>query len=231
MQGLGGLLCLATVAIEALLSVMAAALSGFGLFFRVSFRWGHDDLLRIVMSSIPAYMKETMSHLASISKRQTRGEDAPAPPSYKPFMMNGFHGVSSENPHQCLLKFMFGKARTMRDLEASLPAYQGRGRRPKAPWQSVRAWRTSRAMDAWTRLTVRDGEKGPVDIEMVKHRVQTRLERKRPGPQEWLVVTRRPLADENGWEAQASRDATDHDTRYRYSYYLTPTQIPASGLE
>src|SRR5881296_216559 len=111
MQGLGGLLCLATVAIEALLSVMAAALSGFGLFFRVSFRWGHDDLLRIVMSSIPTYMKETMSHLASISKRQTRGEDAPAPPSYKPFMMNGFHGVSSENPHQCLLKFMFGKAR------------------------------------------------------------------------------------------------------------------------
>src|SRR5206468_11899148 len=56
MQGLGGLLCLATVAIEALLSVMAAALSGFGLFFRVSFRWGHDDLLRIVMSSIPTYM-------------------------------------------------------------------------------------------------------------------------------------------------------------------------------
>src|SRR5437016_8527044 len=110
MQGLGGLLCLATVAIEALLSVMAAALSGFGLFFRVTFRWGHDDLLRIVMSSIPTYMKETMSHLASISKRQTRGEDAPAPPSYKPFMMNGFHGVSSENPHQCLLKFMFGKA-------------------------------------------------------------------------------------------------------------------------
>ena len=120
---------------------------------------------------------------------------------------------------------------TMRDLEASLPAYQGRGRRPKAPWQSVRAWRTSRAMDAWTRLTVRDGEKGPVDIEMVKRRVQTRLERKRTGPQEWLVVTRRPLADENRWDTQASRDATDHDTRYRYSYYLTPTQTPASGLE
>ncbi len=30
---------------------------------------------------------------------------------------------------------------TMRDLEASLPAYQGRGRRPKSPWQSVTAWR------------------------------------------------------------------------------------------
>ena len=30
---------------------------------------------------------------------------------------------------------------TMRDLEAPLPAYAGRGRRPKAPWQSVTHWR------------------------------------------------------------------------------------------
>src|SRR5512132_2918475 len=74
----------------------------------------------------------------------------------------------------------------------------------------------------WTRLTVRDGEKGPVQMEMVKRRVQTRLERKRTGPEEWLVVTRRPLADDNGLGAQASRDATDQDTRYRYHYYLTP---------
>ena len=120
---------------------------------------------------------------------------------------------------------------TMRDLASPWPTYQGRGRRPKLPWQSVTAWRTSRTMDAWTRWTVRDGEKGAVEIEMVKRRVQTRLERKRPGPQEWLVVTRRPLADANRWEAQASRDATDHDTRYRSYYSLTPTQTPASGLE
>ena len=46
---------------------------------------------------------------------------------------------------------------------------------------------------AWTRLTVRDGEKGLVAIEMVRRRVQTRIERKRMGPQEWLVVTRRAL--------------------------------------
>src|SRR5213592_1447020 len=32
---------------------------------------------------------------------------------------------------------------TMRDLETPWPAYQGRGRRPKAPWQSVCAWRQS----------------------------------------------------------------------------------------
>jgi len=119
----------------------------------------------------------------------------------------------------------------MRDLEALLPAYQGRGRRPKAPWQSVTAWRQSLAPDAWTRLTVRDGEKGPVEIEMVTRRVQTRLERKRTGPEEWLVVTRRPLSDERTFEAQASRDACDQDAWYRYRYYLTPTCVSEGELK
>ena len=76
---------------------------------------------------------------------------------------------------------------------------------------------------AWRRLTVRDGEKGPVAIEMVKRRVQTRMEHKRSGPQEWLIVTRRPLSDERPLAARASRDATDQDTRYRHHDYLTPS--------
>jgi SRSO17 transposase len=120
---------------------------------------------------------------------------------------------------------------TMRDLEAPLPLYQGRGRRPKAPWQAVSTWRKALNPDGWRRFTVRDGEKGPVEIEMVTRRVQTRLERKRTGPEEWLVVTRRPLADNSPLEPQASRDATDRDTHYHYHYYLTPSQTHESGSE
>ena len=114
---------------------------------------------------------------------------------------------------------------TIRDLEAPLPVYHGRGRRPKSPWHSVTQWRQGLDAEAWTYLTVRDGEKGPVAIEMVKCRVQTRIERKRTGPEEWLVVTRRPLADERTLEPKASPDATDQDARYRYHYYLTPTGV------
>jgi hypothetical protein len=55
-----------------------------------------------------------------------------------------------------------------------------------------------------------------VAIEMVTRRVQTRIERKRTGPEEWLVVTRRPLSDDRALEPRASRDATDQDARYRY---------------
>ena len=67
----------------------------------------------------------------------------------------------------------------IRDLEAPWPVYQGRGRPPKPPWQSVTVWRHALDPDAWAHVTVRDGEKGPVEIEMVTRRVQTRLEHKR----------------------------------------------------
>jgi SRSO17 transposase len=120
---------------------------------------------------------------------------------------------------------------TVRDLEAPLPAYRGRGRRPKAPWQSVRTWRQSLGSEGWTGLTVRDGEKGPVGIEMMKRRVQTRLERKRTGPEEWLVVTRRSLTHDSIGEGKSSPDATEHDGYYRYRYSLTPTSVSEVTLE
>jgi SRSO17 transposase len=119
----------------------------------------------------------------------------------------------------------------VRDLEVPSPAYQGRGRPPKAPWQLACAWRTSLPSAGWTHLTVCDGEKGPVEMAIVKRRVQTRLERKRTGPEEWLVVTRRPLTDDSPSEGNSSPDATEHDGRYCYRYYLTPTWVSAVEIK
>src|SRR5262249_40352558 len=92
----------------------------------------------------------------------------------------------------------------------------------EVPWEAANPTKIVRS----SFLTVR--EKGPVGIEMVKRRVQTRLGRKRTGPEEWLVVTRCPLADDRTLEGQASPDATEHDGRYRYQYYLTPTRVSES---
>jgi SRSO17 transposase len=119
---------------------------------------------------------------------------------------------------------------TIRDREAPAPAYHGRGRRPKAPGQSGRAWRQSRGSAGWTRLTVRDGAKGPVELERRTRRVQTRLARKRPGPAAWLVGTRRPLEDHRLWEPRASRDATAQDARSRSQYSRTPPGGSAGEL-
>jgi SRSO17 transposase len=70
-----------------------------------------------------------------------------------------------------------------------------------------------------------------VEIEMATRRVQTRLERKRTGPEEWLVVTRRPRSDDRPLEPRASRDATDQDARHRYQYSLTPTGVSEAALK
>src|SRR2546430_5826217 len=109
MQGFGGLLRLVPITVAALLSVTTAALSGFGVFFRVSFGLGHDALLRIVIISRPD-IKETRSHLVSISSLQTSGDAPVAMRAHKPFIMHNFHGVPSGRQGQFSLKFTFGKA-------------------------------------------------------------------------------------------------------------------------
>jgi hypothetical protein len=70
MSGLGDLLGLATVTLEALLRMVAAALSGFRLFFGISFSRRHGDLLHTVIISRRG-MKETLSHSLSAGKPQS----------------------------------------------------------------------------------------------------------------------------------------------------------------
>src|SRR5713101_5305752 len=79
---------------------------------------------------------------------------------------------------------------SMRDVEVEPPAYSGRGRHPKRPWQPVEAWSQSLDDAAWQRLDVRDGSKGPLVIEAVKRRVVSRTHRRQQGAQETLVVIR-----------------------------------------
>src|SRR5712691_9650698 len=78
----------------------------------------------------------------------------------------------------------------MRDLEVEPPASSGRGRRPTRPWQSVEAWSQSLGEEAWCRIDVRDGAKGPLVVEAVKRRVVSRTHRRQQGDEEMLVVIR-----------------------------------------
>jgi SRSO17 transposase len=95
----------------------------------------------------------------------------------------------------------------MRDLEVEPPAYSGRGRRPTRPWHSVEAWSQSRDDEAWQRLDVRDGSKGPLVVEAVKRRVVSRTHRRQQGDQETLVVIR-------------SRERDQHEV-VKVDYYLS----------
>ena len=93
----------------------------------------------------------------------------------------------------------------IRDIEVEPPAYRGRGRLPKQPFQRVNAWRDSLDDDAWTRVDVRDGEKGPLVLEIVKRRVLARTERGCADEAEELLVVTRSL---------------DEDNQAKYDYHL-----------
>jgi SRSO17 transposase len=82
-----------------------------------------------------------------------------------------------------------------RDLDVPPPAYSGRGRYPMSPFLRLDRRRAALPEDAWTRINVRDGEKGPLVVEVVKRRVQARTETGGTGPDELLFVARERQAD------------------------------------
>jgi SRSO17 transposase len=98
----------------------------------------------------------------------------------------------------------------IRDLESQPPAYGGRGQPPKQPFQRVDKWRDTLSKAAWTKIDVRDGEKGPLVTELIKRRVVARTERGwEDCAEELLVVTRTP--ESNG--------------TMKYDYYLSNAPV------
>lgn len=80
----------------------------------------------------------------------------------------------------------------IRDLDAPPPArkHGQRGPLPQAPAVSISQWAKALPDSGWTRVFVRDGEKGPQTLEVATTRVRARTERKKNGAQEIAVVTR-----------------------------------------
>jgi SRSO17 transposase len=79
----------------------------------------------------------------------------------------------------------------VRDLERRRPPrrHAGRGRKREVPFCRADAWAARQPDSRWTRLTVCDGERGPLRVDAMAVRVRTKEER-RVGPEERLVVMR-----------------------------------------
>jgi SRSO17 transposase len=66
---------------------------------------------------------------------------------------------------------------TVRDLEGAMPQYSGRGPHPKRAFEQVRAWSKALPSEAWRRIEVGQGERGPRFVELVATRVVARTDR------------------------------------------------------
>ena len=80
---------------------------------------------------------------------------------------------------------------TIRDLQRRRPPRRkaGVGRKREVPFVRADAWAQSQPASRWERITVRDGEKGPLEVEAMSVPVRAKQEG-RIGPEERLIVIR-----------------------------------------
>lgn len=83
----------------------------------------------------------------------------------------------------------------VRDLTAPDPPYGGRGPRPQVPFTRADRWCAGLPEEAWQTIEVRDGEKGPLRVQVVRRLVQARTEGQPSDVAEFLVVFRERQAD------------------------------------
>jgi SRSO17 transposase len=83
----------------------------------------------------------------------------------------------------------------VRDLTVPEPPSSGSGRRPRTPWMRVDRWCAAVPASAWQTIEVRDGEKGPVLVQVTRTLVQARTEGRASDLAELLVVFRERQGD------------------------------------
>lgn len=93
----------------------------------------------------------------------------------------------------------------IRDLDAPAPPGGGRGAPRKRPFERVDHWRDALPASAWTKIDVRDADKGRLEVEVATCRVKAKIKQRAMKYDEMLVIVR--SLDEAG--------AT------KYDYYLS----------
>jgi SRSO17 transposase len=80
---------------------------------------------------------------------------------------------------------------TVRDLQRRRPRRKkaGVGRKREVPFARADRWAANQPASRWQRITVRDGEKGPLEVDAMTVRVRARQDG-RIGPEERLLVIR-----------------------------------------
>jgi hypothetical protein len=95
----------------------------------------------------------------------------------------------------------------VQDLTAPPPAYCGRGRRPGLPFVRADRWAAALPVERWQTVEVRDGEKGPLEVQAAWALVQARSDGRPSGVAETLVAFRERQADGSWKHDYALSDA------------------------
>lgn len=87
---------------------------------------------------------------------------------------------------------------SIRELEPESDEKGHQKNHKKRPFVQAQKWEKEQQEDAWSKIKVCDGEKGPLEIEILKTKVRAKEERLWIGEEEVLVVTR--IKEKEGWK-------------------------------
>jgi SRSO17 transposase len=151
--------------------------------------WAKDRARR-AMCHIPRGIRFKTAHELSLELLEARREQLPHG------WINGDDAFGSVPWFRAELRGM--GERYLLEIPGSLtvcaaedPPKTGKGGRPrKAPFIRASRWKDGVGADAWVRIHIRDGVKGPLVVWAARARVRTRAKRRRDLAVEWLLVTR-----------------------------------------
>ena len=99
---------------------------------------------------------------------------------------SGFRGELRRRNERYLLAVPSNTLIRLVDAASSTESDPG----PRPPFRGVAKWCATLPAEAWTKLEVRDAEKGPLVVEVLSARVTAKLSGGREGPEELLFITR-----------------------------------------
>jgi SRSO17 transposase len=172
-----------------------------------------DDRKRMKAAGVPKKIRFQTRHAQALEMLDEQGHVLPhawVSGDDEMGRTTAFRVALNERDEQYLLAVPSNTA--VRDLEATPPPYGGRGSDPKTPYVQAHQWRDEVDQDQWTRIRVRDAEKGPLEIEVVACRVQSKIKRRMMQYDEMLVIIR----------------SLDEEGATKYDYYLSnaPSNTP-----
>lgn len=100
----------------------------------------------------------------------------------------------------------------IRDLDGKKPDYASRGRKPERRFERAEKWRESLSRKAWTNVTVRGGEKGPLALDIVQCRVVARTDKQRVGTREEILILTRTKQEDGTFKHDSYLSNAPADT-------------------
>ena len=91
---------------------------------------------------------------------------------------------------------------TIRDLDGPRPkpSHVGSGAQPKRKFETVKHWAQNLPEKAWSEIEIRDGEKGPLKLKMVKCRVVAKTEKQCVSTREEVLIATRRQEEDGSWK-------------------------------